>query len=52
MKENITVIRPWDGYSLTEQEARMQTRQRILQSAKLRQEEEAKVIQRKSAGNL
>ncbi|XP_060575642.1 anoctamin-8-like isoform X2 [Ruditapes philippinarum] len=52
MKENITVIRPWDGYSLTEQEARMQTRQRILQSAKLRQEEEAKLIQRKSASNL
>ncbi|XP_045215850.2 anoctamin-8-like isoform X2 [Mercenaria mercenaria] len=50
-KENVTIIRPWEGYSLTEQEARMQTRQRILQSAKIRQEEEAKLLQRKSAGN-
>lgn len=52
MRENITVIKPWEGYSLTEQEARMQTRQRILQSAKLRQEEEAKLLQKKATGNM
>lgn len=51
VKENITVLRPWGSESLTDQEARMQTRQRILQSAKLRQSGETKFLQRKSAEN-
>lgn len=51
VKENITVLRPWGSESLTDQEARMQTRQRILQSAKLRQSGETKLLQRKFAEN-
>lgn len=50
-KDKSSVLRPRGAHSLSDQEARTQTRQRILQSAKLRQNEEVKLLQRKSAGN-